>query len=163
MKFAIVGSIIAAAGVLAAPAEEMLEKRTGPGIVSAADSQIGVDYVYGGGGCKGPSKGGYDCSGLTQYAVCKAQGKTIHTTARTAQEQYHSSMGKHIPRAQAQPGDMLFWANGGDCKNKVAHVGIFVKAGTMVNAAHTGTKVRQQSIWISSGGESICPDAVRFW
>lgn len=72
-------------------------------------------------------------------------------------------MGKHLPRAQAKPGDMLFWATGGDCKNKVAHVGIFVKAGTMVNAAHTGTKVRQQAIWTSSGGLSICPDAVRFW
>ena len=72
-------------------------------------------------------------------------------------------MGKHIPRAQAKPGDMLFWAENGDCKNKVVHVGIFVKKGTMVNAAHTGTKVRHQSIWTSSGGESICPDAVRFW
>ncbi|OAA38691.1 nlp/p60 [Beauveria brongniartii RCEF 3172] len=159
MKFAI-ATMILAAGVLAAPADEMLEKRDGPGIVKAADSQIGIDYVWGGGGCKGPSKGGFDCSGLTQYSVCKAQGKTI---PRTTQEQYHSSMGKHLPRAQAKPGDMLFWATGGDCKNKVAHVGIFVKAGTMVNAAHTGTKVRQQAIWTSSGGESICPDAVRFW
>ncbi|KAM3551174.1 hypothetical protein MY1884_007854 [Beauveria asiatica] len=72
-------------------------------------------------------------------------------------------MGKHLPRAQAKPGDGLFWATGGDCKNKVAQVGIFVKAGTMANAAHTGTKVRQQAIWTSSGGESISPDAVRFW
>lgn len=40
-----------------------MEKRTGPGIVSAAESQKGINYVYGGGGCKGPSKGGYDCSG----------------------------------------------------------------------------------------------------
>lgn len=71
MKFTLV-SMILAAGALAAP-----EKRDGPGIVKAADSQIGIDYVYGGGGCKGPSKGGYDCSGLTQYSVCKAQGKTI--------------------------------------------------------------------------------------
>ncbi|KAJ4147365.1 hypothetical protein LMH87_001889 [Akanthomyces muscarius] len=160
MKFAIAGMILAASGVLAAPADEMLEKRDGPGIVKAADSQMGIDYVYGGGGCKGPSKGGYDCSGLTQYSVCKAQGKTI---PRTAHEQYHSSMGKRLPRAQAKPGDMLFWATNGDCANHVVHVGIFVKAGTMVNAAHTGTKVRQQAIWTSSGAESICPDAVRFW
>jgi cell wall-associated NlpC family hydrolase len=44
----------------------MLEKRTGPGIVNAAKSQIGTPYVWGGGGCKGPSKGGYDCSGKFQ-------------------------------------------------------------------------------------------------
>ncbi len=58
---------------------------------------------------------------------------------------------------------MLFWGEGGDCVNSVAHVGIFVKAGLMVNAAHTGTPVREQAIWESSGGESICADAVRFW
>ena len=58
---------------------------------------------------------------------------------------------------------MIFWAKGGDCKNDVAHVGIFMRKGWMVNAAHTGTPVREQSIWESSGGESICPDAVRFW
>lgn len=72
-------------------------------------------------------------------------------------------MGKHIPRAQAQPGDMVFWGKNGDCRNNVVHVGIVVGNGQMVNAAHTGTKVRHQAIWTSSGGESICPDAVRFW
>ncbi|MDI1484970.1 MAG: hypothetical protein OHK93_000104 [Ramalina farinacea] len=61
-------------------------------------------------------------------------------------------MGKHFPRAEAQAGDLLFWAEGGDCVNDVAHVGIFMKPGTMVNAAHTGTPVREQDIWTSSGG-----------
>ncbi len=96
--------------------------------------------------------------GLTQYAICQAVGKTI---PRTAETQYGSSLGKHIPRSQAQPGDLIFWATNGDCAGSVAHVGIFMKAGWMVNAAHTGTPVREQSIWTSSGGESICPDAVR--
>lgn len=99
-------------------------------------------------------------TGLTQYAVCKAQGKTI---PRTAMEQYKSGMGKHIPRAQAKPGDMLFWATGGKCSSAVEHVAIFVKAGTIVNAAHTGVPVREQALWTSSGGLDICPDAVRFW
>lgn len=72
-------------------------------------------------------------------------------------------MGKHLARADAEAGDMIFWADGGDCVNSVAHVGIFMREGWMVNAAETGTPVREQSIWISSGGESICPDAVRFW
>ena len=40
-----------------------LEKRTGSGIVAAAEKEKGIPYVYGGGGCKGPSKGGFDCSG----------------------------------------------------------------------------------------------------
>jgi hypothetical protein len=71
-------------------------------------------------------------------------------------------MGKHIPRAQAQEGDLIFWGTDGDCVNNVAHVGIFIKDGLMINAAHTGTPVREQSIWTSSGGESICDDAVRY-
>jgi cell wall-associated NlpC family hydrolase len=71
-------------------------------------------------------------------------------------------MGKHIPRAQAQEGDLIFWGTDGDCVNKVAHVSIFIKDGLMINAAHTGTPVREQSIWTSSGGESICDDAVRY-
>ncbi|KAL8778170.1 MAG: hypothetical protein Q9213_007531 [Squamulea squamosa] len=131
---------------------------SGAGIVAAAVKEEGIDYVWGGGGCSGPSKGGFDCSGLTQYAICQALHKTI---PRTAQTQYHSSMGKQIPRAQAKAGDLIFWATGGDCANSVAHVGIFMRDGWMVNAAHTGTPVREQSIWTSSGGESICPNAVR--
>ncbi|KAK2593228.1 hypothetical protein QQS21_009068 [Conoideocrella luteorostrata] len=165
MKFTSVFTVLLAAGAYAMPTAEVdeelgLEKRTGPGIVAAAEKMKGKPYVWGGGGCKGPTKGGFDCSGLTQYAVCQAQKKTI---PRTAQTQYHSGMGKHIPRAQAKAGDMLFWGKNGDCKNNVVHVGIFVRPGWMVNAAHTGTPVREQKIWTSSGGEKICPDAVRFW
>lgn len=133
---------------------------SGQAIVDAAVKEEGLPYVWGGGGCSGPSGGGFDCSGLTQYAACQAIDVTI---PRTAQTQYHSSLGKHIPRAEAKAGDMIFWASGGDCAGSVAHVGIFMSEGKMVNAAHTGTPVREQPIWTSSGGESICPDAVRFW
>lgn len=83
--------------------------------------------------------------------------------ARTAQTQYHSKMGKHIPRKDAKAGDLLFWATGGNCQSKVAHVGIYMRPGWMVNAARTGTPVREQKIWTSSGGLKICPDVVRFW
>lgn len=32
----------------------------------------------------------------------------------------------------------------------------------MVNAARPGTLVKDENIWISSGGLTICPDAVRY-
>lgn len=35
----------------------------GDGIVSAAVKEEGLPYVWGGGGCSGPSSGGFDCSG----------------------------------------------------------------------------------------------------
>lgn len=132
---------------------------TGKAIIAAAEKEKGLPYVWGGGGCKGPSGGGFDCSGLTQYAVCQALKKTI---PRVAQDQYDSSMGKRYPRAQAKAGDLLFWATGGDCKNKVAHVGIFINDKLMINAARTGTPVREQAIWTSYGGESICPYVMRY-
>lgn len=72
-------------------------------------------------------------------------------------------MGRRIPRGQAVAGDMVFWATGGNCASKVVHVGIVVRPGVMINAATSGTNVREQSIWTSSGGLSICPNAVRFW
>ncbi|KAH8696633.1 putative NlpC/P60-like cell-wall peptidase [Talaromyces proteolyticus] len=133
---------------------------SGTGIVNAAEKEKGLPYVWGGGGCHGPSGGGFDCSGLTQYSICQALNKEI---PRTAQTQYDSSLGKRLPRSEAKEGDLLFWAEGGDCKNSVSHVGIFIREGLMINAAHTGTPVREQSIWTSYGGESICPDVVRFW
>ena len=37
--------------------------RSGSGIVSAAVKEEGLPYVWGGGGCNGPSSGGFDCSG----------------------------------------------------------------------------------------------------
>ncbi|GJN68183.1 nlp/p60 [Purpureocillium lilacinum] len=167
MKFFQFFSVLLAAGASAMPTaadvpEEVagLDKRSGPGIVAAAVKKEGLPYVWGGGGCKGPTKGGFDCSGLTQYAVCQAQKKTI---PRTAQTQYHSKMGKRIPRKDAKAGDLLFWATGGNCQSKVAHVGIYMRPGWMVNAARTGTPVREQKIWTSSGGLKICPDVVRFW
>ena len=88
-----------------------IEKRTAQGIVAAARRQLGKKYVWGGGGCNGPSKGGFDCSGrsspfyslcpieyytftakvltrrkptgLTQYAVCQGQRKTIRKLTTT--------------------------------------------------------------------------------
>ncbi|CAG2118442.1 unnamed protein product, partial [Medioppia subpectinata] len=65
----------------------------GPEIVSAARSQIGVPYSWGGGSWKGKSYGigkgahtiGFDCSGLAQYAVYKGTGKIIQ---RVADAQY---------------------------------------------------------------------------
>ncbi|KAJ5184452.1 hypothetical protein N7491_007683 [Penicillium cf. griseofulvum] len=131
---------------------------TGKAIIAAAQKKKGLPYVWGGGGCKGPSGGGFDCSGLTQYAICQALKKTI---PRVAQDQYNTSMGKRYPRSEAKPGDLLFWATGGDCKNKVAHVGIFINDKLMINAARTGTPVREQAIWTSYGGEEICPYVMR--
>jgi cell wall-associated NlpC family hydrolase len=165
MQFTTLVTLVAATLAAAAPAPvpDTDSSKNGDGLVDAAKKELGVPYVYGGGGCGGKSDGGFDCSGLTQYAGCQALHKTI---PRTAQEQYDSSMGKKIKRSDAQEGDFLFWGTDGNCKTGVEHVGISMgdsKKGYFINAAHTGTPVREEKIWTSSGGLSICDDAVRFW
>ena len=70
-------------------------------------------------------------------------------------------MGKHIPRSEAKEGDMLFWGEPDCSSGNVDHVGIFLRDGGRGIAELGGTPVREQAIWTSSGGENICPDAVR--
>lgn len=132
---------------------------SGADIVSAAQDELGLPYVWGGGGCNGPSSGGFDCSGLTQYAICQALKVEI---PRVAQDQYDSPLGKRISRSEAKEGDLIFWGENGNCDSGVVHVGIFIKDGWMINAARTGTPVREQAIWTSYGGEEICPYAKRY-
>ncbi|TGO36438.1 hypothetical protein BHYA_0125g00170 [Botrytis hyacinthi] len=115
---------------------------SGRDVVQAAVAKEGVTYVFGGGGCKGESNGGFDCS------------------ASTAQLQYQSSLGKRVPRAQAKAGDFVFWGTNGDCVNKVHHVGIFMRSNWMVNAPHTGSVVRESTF---EGSSELCDYAVRFW
>jgi len=147
-----------AAAAIAAPTADSTASK-GSSIVKEAEKELGVPYVWGGGGCDGKSDGGFDCSGLTQFAICQALHKTI---PRTAQTQYDSSMGKKIKRSDAKEGDLIFWGEGGNCKTGVDHVGIVIDSKTMINAAHTGTPVRKEDIWTSYGGLEICDDAVRF-
>lgn len=133
---------------------------TGSSIVDAAENEKGLPYVWGGGGCDGPSGGGFDCSGLTQYSICQALGVEI---PRTAQTQYDATdLGQRISRSEAQEGDLLFWGEDGNCDTGVSHTGIFIQDGLMINAAHTGTPVREQAIWTSYGGESICDYVMRY-
>jgi len=102
--------------------------------VAAAESQIGVPYVWGG---ETPGVG-FDCSGLTQWSWGRA-GVGI---PRTAQAQYDAIA--HIPLGDLQPGDLVFW---GDGPGGVSHVGMYVGGGDVVHAPETGERVRIQPIW----------------
>jgi hypothetical protein len=43
-------------------------------LITAAASQVGKPYVWGGGNFNGPTGGGFDCSGLVLYAAYQASG-----------------------------------------------------------------------------------------
>lgn len=104
--------------------------------VNSAMDYLGLPYVWGGGNINGPSGGGFDCSGLTSYAIYKASGGAV-TLPRTSETQWN--VGTEIPLELAQPGDLLFgnWQAGGP-----GHVAIYVGNGQMVHAPTFGDVVR---------------------
>ena len=103
--------------------------------VAAAESQIGVPYVWG-----GATPGvGFDCSGLTMWAWAQAGVSLSHSAA----DQYAETT--HVPLSDLQPGDLLFYREGGT----IGHVTMYVGPGAMVQAMETGTRIQITGIWTS--------------
>lgn len=101
------------------------------GALSAAVTQLGVPYKWGG----ELARIEFDCSGLVQWAYGQAG---IHLP-RTAAEQYAAT--KRLSPGEAGAGDLVFFGNG----HEVSHVGIVVRPGVMIDAPHTGANVRYES------------------
>ena len=109
--------------------------RSGLVAVAAAESQIGVPYVWG-----GESPGvGFDCSGLVQWAW----GRAGYSIQRTTETQWASM--RHVPLSQLRPGDLLFYYNL-DGDHLIDHEVMYVGSGpwgtnTVIAAAYTGTNI----------------------
>ena len=101
-----------------------------------ARTQIGKPYGY---ASAGPDA--YDCSGLTM-ASYRVAGITL---PRTAAEQYGA--GAHFPLSQAQPGDLVFWADDPSDPSTITHVGLFVGPGEVLHAPRSGEYVRIEAMW----------------
>jgi cell wall-associated NlpC family hydrolase len=97
------------------------------GAISAALSQVGVPYVWG-----GEQEGkGFDCSGLMQWAFRKAGIELPR------QSQQQIKVGVEVDKQHIQPGDLLFPEPG--------HVMMAIGNGKLVEAPHTGLDVRVRS------------------
>jgi peptidoglycan DL-endopeptidase RipA len=113
--------------------------------ISAARSQLGVAYSWGGGGSSGPSYGispdsqvfGFDCSGLTQYAYARA-GIAIGGTSR---DQWWLNRNKRVSAGDLQPGDLLFWGSDRSDYMSITHVAIYIGNGQMIEAPDRGQNV----------------------
>ena len=98
-------------------------------IVGAASEFKGKRWVWGGGSVDGPTRDGFDSAGLVFYAVVGGtSGKVV--LPRTADEQWN--IGKEVPLAQVQPGDLVF--SGWDRHDRPSHVGIAVGNGQIIHA-----------------------------
>lgn len=114
------------------PVNVQSEQPVGQQIVDAAAAQAGKPYSY---GATGP--GSFDCSGLTQFA----HGQVGIDLPRTSSAQRDAV--PNIDKADMQPGDLVFFGNGGS----VYHVGIYAGDNKMWAAPESGDVVRLQDIW----------------
>ena len=112
----------------------------GVGAVSAAETQLGVPYVWGG---ESPGAG-FDCSGLVQWAWRQA-GVSL---PRTSGAQFAASTPVSI--ADLEPGDLLFYGPSGS-----DHVAMYVGGGMMIEAPETGEVVHITPLRLGGYGESF--------
>ncbi len=95
--------------------------------VRAAETQLGVPYVWGG---EDPGVG-FDCSGLTEWAWGQAGVSLPHYSGSQMADS------APVPISDLQPGDLLFYGPGGS-----VHVAMYVGGGMMIEATLPGTVVR---------------------
>ncbi|WP_433678330.1 C40 family peptidase [Nocardia sp. CA-119907] len=94
----------------------------GRSVIENASRWIGTPYVWGGGDQNGPTSGGFDCSGLTLYAIYHASGGRIRLPHYTQAQQDHPSA-RPVPFADRAPGDLIFFTAAGGTDSH--HVGIY--------------------------------------
>jgi cell wall-associated NlpC family hydrolase len=97
-----------------------------PQAASIALGELGVPYVYG-----GASPAGFDCSGLVMWVYARLGISLPHYTVA----QWNATQ----PISSPEPGDLVFF-------NNLGHVGIYIGGGRFVDAPHTGSVVRIDSI-----------------
>jgi peptidoglycan DL-endopeptidase CwlO len=98
--------------------------------LSAAESRLGLPYVWGG---NGPSV--FDCSGLVKWSLAQA-GVVM---PRVAADQART--GPQVPLSQLQAGDLLFYHTDPTAPGYISHVAIYVGDGEMIQAPQPGLDV----------------------
>jgi cell wall-associated NlpC family hydrolase len=96
----------------------------------AAESRLGLPYVWGGDGPKV-----FDCSGLVQWSLAQA-GVVM---PRVAADQART--GPQVPLSQLQPGDLLFYHTDPTAPSYISHVAIYLGHGEMIQAPEPGLDV----------------------
>ena len=98
--------------------------------LEAAESRLGMPYVWGG---DGPTD--FDCSGLVQWSLARA-GVVM---PRVAAEQ--ALTGPKVPLRELEPGDLLFYHTDPTAPDYISHVAIYLGDGEMLQAPMPGLDV----------------------
>jgi protein gp37 len=171
------------AGFILVPAQIASAQTQGEAIVAAARAMEshGYPYCFDGGNTAGPTVGitdpasdgsysscasigkvGFDCTGLTLYAVYQGTG---NAGLSHDGHQARSGGGQAIGSTSAlQPGDVVYFdynaANGLDA---IDHAGIYVGGGQVLSAVSEKWGIRTESIaWYEAGGLHFV-GGVRYW
>jgi cell wall-associated NlpC family hydrolase len=107
-------------------------------VVSIAMRYLGVRYQWGG---ASPATG-FDCSGLVQYVFGKLGVSLPHYAA----SQWYSPDAVWVAPNRLQPGDLVFFTGSDGTRKAPGHVGIYVDDGYIIDAPHTGSFVRIDSL-----------------
>jgi N-acetylmuramoyl-L-alanine amidase len=103
-------------------------------VVNAANSAIGVRYVYG-----GATLNGMDCSGLVVYSYAKAGITLPHSSSQ------QSTLGVAVSRTNLKPGDLVFFDTDGGLNN-INHVGIYIGNNNFISAQSGAGYVKVASL-----------------
>ncbi|MDF2884542.1 MAG: hydrolase [Clostridiaceae bacterium] len=99
-------------------------------VIAYASNFLGTPYLWG-----GTTPAGFDCSGFTQY-VYRHFGIEL---GRTTYDQINN--GYSVPRDQLQPGDLVFYGQGGS----PTHMGIYIGNGMYIHSPRTGDVIKISS------------------
>ncbi|MEK4983611.1 bifunctional lytic transglycosylase/C40 family peptidase [Bacillus sp. FSL K6-6540] len=98
-------------------------------------SYLGMPYVFGG---REPKDGGFDCSGLIEYAFGQIG---IKITGR-AVDQYEKT--RPVNDQDAKPGDLVFFTT---TEERVSHVGMYIGDGKFIQASNSGVNIASLDTW----------------
>ncbi len=107
-------------------------------VVAFARAQVGKPYRM---GAAGPAA--WDCSGLIMGAFARVGVRLPHSAAQIGR------MGVAVPRAQLQPGDVLYWPIGR------GHVALYIGNGLVVHASRAGQPVKVAPLWGSPSARRL--------
>ena len=128
-------------------------KREGDQAVDAAMEYVGMRYSWGGGSFTGPTTGirdggvadsygdyaavGFDCSGITQYAVYQGTNGRVKLPRVTYDQR---NAGTRLPSVDAaQAGDLILM-------NGDAHIALAMGGGKMIESPQSGDKVKVSNV-----------------
>ena len=105
-------------------------------MVLTAMNYVGVRYRRGGESVEA----GFDCSGFTRYIFEQTLGLVL---PRRADQQAHAPGLVAVPRAELQPGDLVFFNT---LKRSFSHVGIYIGNNKFIHAPRPGGEVRTEDM-----------------